>query len=331
MIFGQTILRRYEAIKTALVTGAAGFIGFHLATELSLQGWEVTCVDNFVRGENSLEIEALKEQKNVTWITGDLCDPTTYELIRKDFDFVFHLAAINGTQNFYESPFQVLEAATIPTILLLKHLKNNSRLKRFVFSSTSETYAGAVTRFEYPVPTNEKVPLVIDDITNPRWSYAAGKIASESAVISAGLELSIPWTIIRYHNVYGPRMGDKHVIPDFLHRLQEGKFELYGAEDKRSFMYVDDAVRASIDVAMSASTESQVINIGEELELKIIDLAHKILEIVGLDHEITVFPSPSGSVNRRSPDISKLKKSVAFVPRNTLEEGLKKTIDWYIN
>jgi nucleoside-diphosphate-sugar epimerase len=314
-----------------LVTGAAGFIGFHLATELLLQGWEVTGVDNFIRGEHSTEIDILQTQRNFNWITGDLCDPVTYNLIGHDFDLVFHLAALNGTQNFYESPFQVLEAASIPTILLLKHFQGNSCLKRFIFSSTSETYAGAVSRFQYPVPTDEQVPLVIDDITNPRWSYAAGKIASESAVIAAGLELSIPWTILRYHNVYGPRMGDKHVIPDFLRRLQEGIYELYGADDTRSFMYVDDAVRASIDVALSPVSVKEIVNIGEELEIKIIDLALEILKIQGIDHEITVFPSPAGSVNRRSPDITKLKHLIMFVPRYTLEDGLKKTLDWYLN
>jgi UDP-glucose 4-epimerase len=315
-------------VKKILVTGAAGFIGYQLAYELAKAGNNVTCVDNFSRGTRE-DIEKLTTLPNVNWVTMDLNNPAQYYQLDTKIEYIFHLAALNGTQNFYEFPFSVAEAASLPTLLLLRHYAKSSLLKRFVLASTSETYAGAVTNYNYAVPTDEEVPLVIEDITNFRWSYAAGKILSESAVIGCGKELGLPWTIIRYHNVYGPRMGDRHVIPDFLTRVKSQVYELFGANDTRSFIFIEDAVRATIDLAFNPAAQDEIVNVGSDQEILISDLANKILELMNLEVEITKYPSPEGSVPRRAPSLIKLKNLIGFSPRVKLEDGLLKTINWY--
>ncbi len=108
------------------------------------------------------------------------------------------------------------------------------------------------------------MPLCVDDVFNERWSYAAAKIHGEVLVINACRQFGVPFSIIRYHNVYGPRMGDKHVVPDFLIRLRQGVAELHGHEDTRAFLYIDDAVEATRLVGTSDSTAGQVINVGGE-------------------------------------------------------------------
>jgi nucleoside-diphosphate-sugar epimerase len=312
-----------------LVTGAAGFIGQHLARALSERpGASVFCVDNFVRGEDDEAYRELAGRSNVERID---CDLTDIEATRAlpDVDVVFHLAALNGTQNFYQRPFDVVRHCTIPTLSLLERY-GRGPLERFVYTGTSEAYASTVTRFGWPVPTAEDVPLGIDDPSNVRWSYGASKLHGEVAVFAAARQYGIAHTIIRYHNVYGPRMGDKHVVPDFLMRAKRGVFELFGGDDTRAFMYIDDAVEATLRVAEAESCRNEVVNIGGAREVRIDDLGRLMMESAGLQGDIAVHPSPAGSVKRRAPDLAKLHRLTGFAERWTLEEGLRETARFYL-
>lgn len=316
---------------TFLVTGAAGFIGYHLAKALSADGTQhVVCVDNGVRGEFDILYQTLCQQKNVTRIDGDLNDRATVSALPDDVDVIFHMAALNGTQNFYDRPFEVVRCCTLPTIFLLEKYGPLGRLVRFVYAGTSESYASTVTQFGWPVPTGEDVPLSISDVFNPRWSYAASKTHGEVATVSGCRQYGVPFTIVRFHNAYGPRMGDKHVVPDFYIRARLGVYALYGYDDTRSFIYVDDAVRATLAVAAAAEADGQVINIGSEHEIKIADLGERMMAAAGLSGTITLHSSPTGSVKRRCPDLGKLRQLTGFAEAWSLEDGLRATARFYV-
>ena len=166
--------------NTYVVTGAAGFIGWHLANKLAtIDGNNVTVIDDFSNGAADSAFKALIARDNVSFVELDLANDDIPEGVIRNNCTVFHLAAINGTANFYSKPYDVFRAAIFPTDKLIKECVRTS--SKLVQASTSETYAGAVSKFNWTVPTGEDVPLCIEDPTNVRWSYGGGKIGSEKA------------------------------------------------------------------------------------------------------------------------------------------------------
>jgi nucleoside-diphosphate-sugar epimerase len=315
-----------------MVTGAAGFIGYHLAKRLSEQpDVELVLVDNFIRGADDGLYRRLCSLPHVAAYNVDLTDPDAVAKLPDDVDVIYHEAALNGTQNFYERPYEVLRCGTLPTFYLIDKYVSTGRLERFVYAGTPESYASTVSRFDWEVPTDESVPLCVDDVFNPRWSYAAAKIHGEVLVINGCQQYGVPFSIIRYHNVYGPRMGDKHVVPDFLNRLKRGVAELYGHADTRAFLYVDDAVDATLRVGTCASTAGEVVNVGGEEEWTILELGRRMMALLGKNpDDIVLHPSPAGSVKRRAPSIRKLEQRTGFHARWTLDDGLAETIRFYV-
>ncbi len=314
-----------------LVTGAAGFLGYHLAKRLADdKSNQVLCVDNGVRGEYDRYYLELSKRSNIVRLDVDLTSLEDVLTLPDDVDLVYHLAALNGTQNFYERPFDVVRCCTLPTLHLLEKYGRSKSLRRFVYAGTSESYASTVTRFGWEVPTDETVPLSLDDIFNPRWSYAGSKMHGEIAAVNASAQYGLPITIIRYHNAYGPRMGDKHVVPDFYARAKQGVFALYGYEDTRSFIYVDDAIRATIAVAETQAAQNEVVNIGGSREISMLELGQIMMQVAGFDGEIETHPSPKGSVKRRCPNVDKLVALTGFEEQWSLEKGLKATADFYL-
>ncbi len=314
-----------------LITGGAGFIGYHLANSLSNQGYNVTILDNFARGEEDKEFKELIEKDNVSLIKGDITLSETFDKLQ-DYDQIYHLAAINGTENFYNIPDKVLKVGILGTINVLDWFVKKGKGK-LLFSSSSETYAGSLKLLgdKFPIPTPEDVPLVVDDPKNLRWSYGASKILSEIAIHSYAKAKNMEnFVIIRYHNIYGPRMGREHVIPQFIERIvkKENPFKIFGGQETRTFCYVDDAVRAT-QMVMEKETNGKTINIGRsDDEIKIIDLAKKLFGIVGFNPSIDIKEAPQGSVMRRCPDTTKL-TALGFKTEVDLKEGLKKIYDWY--
>lgn len=314
-----------------LVTGAAGFLGFHLARTLAARpDTQVIGIDNFARGERDAGFAALIALPNVSFIECDLSREDEVAKLPRDVDYVYHMAALNGTQNFYERPMDVIRFSTLPTLFLANHY-GAAGLKRFVYAGTSEAYASTVTRFGWPVPTAEDVPLSIGDVMNPRWSYAGSKMHGEIVTALAGQSMQMPYSIIRYHNAYGPRMGDKHVVPDFMARMREGRYELFGHEDTRSFLYVSDAVRATLLVAESDACAGEIVNVGGEQEIRISDLGAAMLRVRGIEADIVLHPSPAGSVKRRAPDIAKLQRLTGFKAEVGLDDGLARTARFYLD
>ena len=318
-------------MKRYLVTGAAGFLGFHLTRALAKRSdIEVVAVDSFVRGERDDHFARLMALPNVRFVEADLSDKDQVGSLSDDVDIVFHLAALNGTQNFYERPLDVIRCCTLPTMLLAEKY-GKVGVGRFVYAGTSESYASTVTRFNWPVPTAEDVPLSIDDVTNPRWSYAISKMHGEVVTAQASRAFNVPFSIIRYHNAYGPRMGDKHVVPDFYARMRQERFELFGHEDTRSFLYVDDAIRATILVAETSVCANEIINIGGIREITMLELGRAMMAGRGVSGEIILHDSPAGSVKRRVPVVDKLVRLTGFSEQVSLEDGLAATARFYLD
>ena len=314
--------------QSYLVTGAAGFVGYHLSLHLAENPQaKVILVDNFARGVRDAEFEELCSLPNVQLFQGDLRDPS-FVLSLPEVDYVYHLASINGTENFYTRPFDVLEAAITPTLNLARRYMG-TRIRRMLLSSTSETYASTTDVLNWNVPTAEDVPLSVADVSNPRWSYASGKIAAEAALLGAHHQNAFPVTVIRYHNVYGQRMGNQHVIPQFITRALRGKFELFGAENKRCFIYVEDAVIATRLLAEHPDSSGQVFHVGTNEEVSMEELASEIMGILGVSSEVKIFPAPHGSVSRRVPDVSKMERLMGSRTTVRRDIGLSRTIEYY--
>lgn len=316
----------------SLVIGGAGFIGYSLARSLAEQKQDVTILDNFARGKGDDEFKALLARPNVKFIQGDITTPETFKSL-DDFDYIYHLAAINGTGNFYTIPDKVLKVGIVGTINVLDWFVQQQKGK-LLFSSSSEAYAGGLKLLgdDFPIPTPEEVPLVIVDPTNVRWSYGASKLASEVAMHSYAKAYGMDrFSIIRYHNIYGPRMGFEHVVPQFIERIvnKEDPFKIHGGLETRTFCYVDDGVKATQIVMESEAANGKTINIGRsDDEIQIVDLAQKLFAIAGVNPKVALAPAMAGSVMRRCPDTSKL-ENLGFRHSVNLEDGLKRCYDWY--
>lgn len=318
--------------KTYLVTGAGGFIGYYLAEKLSRNPVNsVIVVDNFVRHEPDDLYLKLVERENVRELRLDLSSDSCVDQLPGGIDVILHMAALNGTQNFYERPFDVIRHSTLPLFNVLERYKSETTKPLIIYAGSSEAYAGAVTRFGWTVPTAEDVPLVIEDALNARWSYGGSKLFGEIVTINGARNFDMPFAIIRYHNVYGPRMGDKHVVPDFLARARNGELVLYGYDDTRSFLYIDDAVDATLAVTDTPGLYGGIVNIGSPDEMRIEDLGRAMMTACQLEGELRLEPSPAGSVKRRAPDITKLVTHTGWKPKVPLDDGLRRAGAYYLD
>lgn len=271
----------------------------------------------------------LIEMKNVTFQKMDASIPEVEKYIN-DNSVVLNLAAINGTSLFYTRPFEVLNLSILPSLNLPLICSEKNAVAYYYFGS-SESYAGGVNLQYLQVPTPEQVPLIIQDPSESRWSYALAKIAGEVAAFSAHKQYGLQVGVFRLHNIYGPRMGFEHVVPDLIRSFTKGKFEVKNATHTRSFMFIEDAVVA-IDSILNSNflkeCKPAIINIGSDIEISIAELAKTIQSELGIDHEIEDIFDHFGSVSRRRPDTTLLNRYCNSRP-TSLKEGLTKTIAFY--
>jgi UDP-glucose 4-epimerase len=312
--------------KTVIVTGCGGYIGRHLVSELISQDkFNIIGVDKADAIKELESIFSLEQLKQFTRLEIDLTDASQVEQL-PDCQIIFHLAAVNGTQLFYEIPWTVFSNSLVPTINLISRYSKVSSLNNFVYTSSSEVYADLTEYNTHGEDTNESSLTGFKDVSNPRWSYGGAKLAGEIALFSAHHELGMPISILRYHNVYGPGMGPHHVIPDFVERGKRGIYSLNGAENIRSFIYIDDAIKATCLVAEHSMAQNRITHIGNNEPVSMMELGEKIMKIMGWRGTIRVSPAPVGSVLRRCPDISFLRNTLNFQSTVSLEEGLARTL-----
>lgn len=324
--------------KHILITGGCGFIGFHLARKLATDpDNRIVLLDNHSRHGNAHmpELAALAGEPNVEIESHDLRGHReySYEMGTRRFDEIYHLAAINGTKTFYERPADVLRTnlETLMTVLDYASGPIGGRPK-VLFASSNEAYAGLEAIASLPIPTPENVPLVIDDPKNPRWSYGGSKLAGELLVHAYAAQHGVPAVIIRPHNFYGPLAGNGHVIPQMIARIRarEDPFKIYGADQTRSFCYIDDAVDAIILAMSYAGVPCPTFHIGTQAEIPMHALAHLLFDICKWTPErVERCAAPPGSVSRRCPDVG-LMASLGWRATTSLPEGLRATALWYL-
>jgi nucleoside-diphosphate-sugar epimerase len=316
-------------LKKVLITGGAGFIGYHLANKLLDSERQIDLLDNFSRGVNDTQLADLAENDKINLINADLLQPATIDQLDQDYAYIYHLAAVIGVQHVLKAPYDVLVKNFMLLQNALETAKQQKKLDRFVFTSTSEVYAGTLNHYGLEFPTPESTPLTVNDPREDRTSYMLSKIYGEAMCLHSGL----PITIIRPHNFYGPRMGLSHVIPELMKKVidsDNGMVDVFSVNHKRTFCYITDAVEMIQLLAESDHAIAESYNIGNnDEEITMGDLAQKVIDLIGKDVAINPMPSTPGSPERRCPSITKLKEAVTYVKQYPLEKGLQETFDWY--
>ena len=316
-------------MKKALITGGAGFIGYYLACNLVQRNYRVDLIDNFKRGIKDSFLEDLSNKDNVNLINLDLLDIRALDEFERDYDFIFHFAAIIGVQHVLKAPYDVLTKNIELLQNIIAFSRKQEHLERLIFTSTSEVYAGTLKHFSIKIPTPENTPLALPDLSENRTSYMLSKIYGEALCLNSGL----PVTIVRPHNFYGPRMGLSHVIPELFKKAfysENNELEVFSLEHRRTFCFIEDAVEMIRILAESEESLKEVFNIGNESpEISIEELAKKIIKIAGKDLIIKQGPVTPGSPNRRCPDMSKTIKVTGYKSLTGIDDGLEKTFNWY--
>jgi nucleoside-diphosphate-sugar epimerase len=317
--------------KKILITGCAGFIGYHLTKYLlNFTNSKITGIDNFSRGSNDGMFKKLINNSHFTFFEFDLAIQSNYIDLEKEYDIIFNLATINGTQNFYHVPFDVLVSAALPTLNLINHFRETS-LSLFVQAGTPESYAPTILKYGGPLPTPENVDLVFPGDFSARYSYGVSKSFADWALFSANKQFSFPFITLRYHNVFGPRMGDKHFVPDMINKIRSGnpRIDVLGANETRSFLYIDDAIiltALTTIYTMTKNNRNKIFNIGSAEEMKISSATNIIMNEMKSDKNILKSKSFTDSVHRRIPDIRLQNKVTKYRPYYNFQLGIQKMI-----
>jgi UDP-glucuronate decarboxylase len=313
-----------------LITGGAGFIGLHLARTLARRGHTIALVDAPALRPPDDDLQAFLSTGGHTLFEADLTRPGALDSLASGADVICHLAAILGVQTVRDKPFAVLQDNVAMTTETLKFAARQPAIHRFVFASTSEVYAGTLRHFSLVFPTPETTPLTVPNVAEPRSTYMLSKIYGEALVQQSGL----PFTIIRPHSIYGPRMGFRHVMPQLMQRIIQSPpgqpLVVYSPEHCRTFCFIDDAVdliAAAIDVPAAGGA---TLNVGtEQPEVSMLDLARLIGGVLGREIQLEPGPVTPGSPVRRQPDIRRIVEVTGVDPRVSLEEGVRRTWQWY--
>lgn len=317
--------------KKVLLLGGAGFIGLNISKYLAQnRNYDLTIADNFSRGQKDETLLELEQKYGVKIIEGDFTLPSAFDKLQNDYDNVYMLASVVGVNNTLEIPHEIIRINTALIYNTLEWLRQ-SQVKKVLFTSTSECYAGTIEAFGYAVPTPEDIPLSIQDIGHPRFTYAVTKMLGESGFLNYSRKCGFECTIVRYHNVFGPRMGFKHVIPHLVQRFlnNETPFMVYGHDQTRSFNYITDAVEGTVLAMESDKSNGEIYHIGSMEEISIEQLIKTTGEFFDYRGEYLNAPTYPGSVARRCPNITKAKEQLGYSPKVGWQEGLKNTLEWY--
>jgi UDP-glucuronate decarboxylase len=300
-----------------LITGGAGFIASSLAEKLAEnENNYVVIVDNLLTG--SLDKVPKGIHDNIKFIKCDANDYTDISSVfyAYAFDYVFHYAAVVGVKRTLENPVMVLN--DLNGIRNILNLSKNTGVERVYYSSSSEVYGEPV---EYP-QNEDTTPL------NSRLPYAIVKNVGEAYLKSYRKEYGLDYTIFRFFNTYGPKQSKDFVISRFISRALKGRdITIYGdGSQTRTFCYVEDNVEACVNAFYNNMFVNDVVNVGGETEVAIIDLAKLILKLTGSKSKIVHMPPlEEGDMSRRRPDTTKMRQLLNRPPL-TLEEGLMKVI-----
>ncbi len=305
-----------------LITGGAGFVGSHLCEKYVKDGHKVFCLDNF-SNSNLHNIRGLLNYPNFKLIKGDIRDRDLLEKIIPEVDVIMHLAAQIHVDKSIVEPRETYDVNVIGTLNILESVRRHDT-KKVIFASTSEVYGTAQTH-----RMDESHPLL------PQHPYGASKAGADRMCYGYNRTYGLDINIIRPFNIFGPRQRDSGyggVISIFMKRILDGKPPIiYGdGTQTRDYTFVEDTVNA-YDLVLNAKKLKTPINFGSGAEIKILDLANKIIEMTdnkGKIEPVFVDPRP-GEVMRLCADISRAKKELGFEPKFSLDKGLEKLLKWY--
>ena len=305
------------------VTGAGGFIGAHLTRALLAEGHEVVAIDNYIRGQASRLANA---QGAIERVTLDVRDKDALVESLRGVECVFHLAAVNGTENFYTQPQLVLDVG-VRGALAVSEACIEAGVPDLVVASSAEVY-----QTPRVVPTDETIEMVIPDSLNPRYSYGGSKLISELIAFNYCRDKLRKVQVFRPHNIYGPDMGWKHVVPQLIEKIvaagDGGSITLQGdGSETRAFCYVSDVVDGIVRMWRDGESMN-VYHIGSMEEVAIRDLARITAEALGTRVDLIAGPAAAGATPRRCPDIGKM-RAIGYAPAISLVQGIERTVAWY--
>jgi UDP-glucose 4-epimerase len=302
------------------ITGGAGFIGSHLADYYVAAGHEVTILDNFSTGSKT-NIAHLEGK--ITTVDGDIRNIELVESLTKDADLVLHMAAALGVNTILESPLESMSTnITGSEVVLNTAAKFN---KRIIIASTSEIYGKNPKQ-----PLSETDDRVVGAPQKIRWTYSDAKAIEEAMAFALHQEKKLPVTTVRLFNTVGPRQTGRYgmVVPRFVHAaIKNEPITIYGdGTQSRVFCHVADAVSAIATMAATDSTIGDVYNVGGTGEVTIKQLAEQVLAVTGSQSAITytlysdAYPAGFEDIQRRVPDISKVKSAINWAPTKDLKQ-----------
>ncbi len=302
-----------------LITGGAGFIGSHLCRKLLEQGNSVICVDNFITGFQK-NIEELKANSKFKLIKRDISNPL---YIKEDIDWVLHFASLASPKHYLNYPIKTLKSGLLGTHNCLGIAK--AKKAKFFLASTSEVYGDPLVH-----PQFEEYWGNVNSI-GVRSCYDESKRGAEALVYAYLRQHNLDIRVVRIFNTYGPNMhpDDGRVVSNFIVQALKGEnLTVYGeGQQSRSFCYVDDLVSGILK--MMSIDYKLPLNLGNPIEFTVSELANLVLKLTNSRSIIKHFPLPEDDPKQRQPDISKVRKMLGWQPLISLEEGLKKTIEYF--
>jgi dTDP-glucose 4,6-dehydratase len=305
--------------KTAVVTGAAGFLGSHLSDRLLAEGYQVIGMDNLITG-NVRNIEHLAGNQDFDFIHQDV---TKYIYLPGKIDLIFHFASPASPIDYLQIPIQTLKVSSLGTHNALGLAK--AKGARFLIASTSECYGDPLEH-----PQKETYWGNVNPI-GPRGCYDEAKRFAEAMTMAYHRAHNVDTKIVRIFNTYGPRMRleDGRVVPAFIGQaLQGNPLTVFGdGSQTRSFCYVSDLIDGIY--RLSQSDYHEPVNIGNPTEMTVLQFAKKILEKLGSDVPIDFRPLPTDDPKQRRPDISLAKKLLDWEPRVAFDEGIGRTVEYF--
>jgi UDP-glucuronate 4-epimerase len=307
----------------ALVTGAAGFIGSHLAERLLAEGWEVAGVDNFDDFYDPqikrCNIEGCLKNKNFQLLEADIRDRWAMEKAVGDgIDIIVHLAARAGVRPSIAQPLLYADVNVNGTMALLESVKKQG-VGKFIFGSSSSVYGN-----------NKKVPFAEDDnVDYPISPYAATKKAGELICHTFHHLTGMSVTCLRYFTVYGPRQRPDLAIHKFARLIEQGKpIPVYGdGSMMRDFTYIDDIISGTV-AAMHKCDGFNIYNLGESRPVTVNDLIGEIEKTLGKKATKKHLPAQPGDVQRTYANVSKAVRELDYEPSTTIQTGLKRFVEW---
>ena len=318
----------------ALVTGGAGFIGSHLCDALVKKRWEVYAVDNLSTG-SAKNLKQLEDNGLFHFTTGDIMDKKLMEKLIQKADIIFHMAAAVGVKYIIDNPLDSIRTNVGGTEIVLD-IANSIGKKKVTIASTSEIYGKdrpGKRRFK------ENDDRVLGPTTISRWGYSCTKALDEFLSLAYWREKKLPVVIIRFFNTCGPRQTGRYgmVIPRFIKQaLLNQPITVYGdGKQTRCFLYVEDAVKAIIDLSRESRAIGEVFNVGNPEPISIGKLAKKIKGLTESGSKIEFLPYEKAyekgfeDMRHRRPDVSKIKKLINFSPKTNLEGLLINTIKYF--